>query len=260
MKVLLLLATSMSLLSAETGQERGKRLIDEAIAALGGDTFLQMKDRVEDGRAYSFYRDELSGLSRAKINTQYVTPEEKGKLAVRERQSFGRDEYSSVLFNREGGWEITYRGARPLRNEQIERYRDSTRNNIFYIFRTRLKEPGIIFDSRGAEVWENQPVENIDITDSENHVVSLSIHHSTKLPVRQVFYRRDPETRERIEEVTIYSKYRDVGGVQWPYTIQRIRNGEKVYSMFSESVTINQNLPDTLFMLPSGIKKLPPKR
>lgn len=260
MKVLLLLATSMSLLSAETGQERGKRLIDEAIAALGGDTFLQMKDRVEDGRAYSFYRDELSGLSRAKIYTQYVTPAEKGKLAVRERQSFGRDEYSSVLFNREGGWEITYRGARPLRNEQIERYRDSTRNNIFYIFRTRLKEPGIIFDSRGAEVWENQPVENIDITDSENHVVSLSIHHSTKLPVRQVFYRRDPETRERIEEVTIYSKYRDVGGVQWPYTIQRIRNGEKVYSMFSESVTINQNLPDTLFMLPSGIKKLPPKR
>jgi len=260
MRVLLLLAMSMSLLSAETRQERGKRLIDEAIAALGGDAFLQMKDRVEDGRAYSFYRDELSGLSRAKIYTQYITPGKEGELAVRERQSFGKDEYSSVLFNREGGWEITFRGARPLRDEQIERYRESTRNNIFYIFRTRLKEPGMMFDSRGTEVWENQPVENIDITDSENRVVTLSIHHSTKLAVRQVFYRRDPKTRERIEEVTIYSKYRDVGGVQWPYTIQRIRNGEKVYSMFSDSVTINQNLPDTLFILPSDIERLPPKR
>ncbi len=32
-----------------------------------------MEDRVENGRAYSFYNDRLSGLSIAKIYTRYVT-------------------------------------------------------------------------------------------------------------------------------------------------------------------------------------------
>ncbi|HET9318308.1 MAG TPA: hypothetical protein VFO27_00990, partial [Bryobacteraceae bacterium] len=57
---------------AETSIERGKRLIDAAVAALGGDNFLQMQDRVETGRAYSFYREKLNGLSHARIYTRYL--------------------------------------------------------------------------------------------------------------------------------------------------------------------------------------------
>ena len=52
-----------ALASAETSQEHGKRVVNEALTALGGDKFLAMQDRVEFGRAYSFYRQELSGLS-----------------------------------------------------------------------------------------------------------------------------------------------------------------------------------------------------
>ncbi len=50
-------------LSAETKAERGKRVIDEALAALGGEKYLSMENRLETGRAYSFYRDRLTGLS-----------------------------------------------------------------------------------------------------------------------------------------------------------------------------------------------------
>ena len=58
--------------AAETAQDRGKRVVNEALAALGGDAFLHMEDRVESGRAYSFYRGELAGLSVAKIYTRYL--------------------------------------------------------------------------------------------------------------------------------------------------------------------------------------------
>jgi hypothetical protein len=57
----LLLAALAS--AADTSAERGKHVIDQAVAALGGDRFLNMQDRVESGRAYSFYREQLSGLS-----------------------------------------------------------------------------------------------------------------------------------------------------------------------------------------------------
>jgi len=264
MKFLLLLLLSYSLACAETSQEKGRRIIAEALAALGGDRFLAMKDRLEAGRAYSFYREELSGLARARIYTRYLSvpdPPVPGALCVRERQSFGKEEDYAVLFDESKAWSITFRGARPIDPERLERYQDTTLRNVFYILRQRRNEKGLIFEFRGTEIVDNQPVELVDITDSENRVVTVYVHYSTRLPLRQVFHRRDPKTRIRREELTVYSKYRDVGGgVQWPFVVQRERDGEKIYSMFSESVSVNQNLGDELFTLPANIKVLPPAR
>ena len=74
MSVVLVCASLLGAASfgAETKQERGKKIVEEALAAMGGDKFLEMKDRVESGRAYSFYRDRLTGLSVAKIYTRYL--------------------------------------------------------------------------------------------------------------------------------------------------------------------------------------------
>ena len=252
---------------AQPADQRARRVVDNAVAALGGEKFLAMADRTESGRAYSFYREELSGLSIAKIYTRYLTVAQ-GKsgqeLGVREREAFGKNEDSGVLFREDGGWEITFRGAKDLPKDRFERYRDTTLRNIFYILRQRLNEPGMIFESRGADVFENQPVEIVDITDSQNRVVTVYFHQSTKLPVRQVYSWRDPKTKERDEEVTRFSRYRDVGeGVQWPHEIMRERNGEKVYEIFSESVVINRDLTDNLFSVPAAgetTQKAPAKK
>ncbi len=119
----------------------------------------------------------------------------------------------------------------------------------------------MIFESKGADVIENAPVEIVDITDADNHTTTVYFHQITKLPTRQVFYRRDPVTKDRNEEITRYSVYRDVGGgVQWPFTIQRDRNGEKIYEIFSDSVQVNDpKVSDNLFLLPSAIKLLKPE-
>jgi hypothetical protein len=244
-------------LHAETDQQRGKRVVDESLAALGGDKFLGMTDRVENGRAYSFYRERLTGLAIAKIYTRYrAVPN--AKLQVEERETFGKKEESIVLFMPSGeAYELTYRGARPLPEDRTVRYVDTTTHNVLYILHNRLREPGMTFESKGADVIDNVPVEIVDIIDSQNRVTTVYFHRSTKLPMRQVFSRRDPQTRLRDEEVTLFSKYRDVGeGVQWPFAIQRERNGEKLFELYSDSVTINQALPDKLFLLPADAKKL----
>jgi hypothetical protein len=256
--VLIMLAPAM----AQNRQERGKQIVDQALAALGGDRFRQVKDRIEMGRVFSFYREQLTGLSRARIYTRYLVrpePPKPGFFGQRERQAFGKDkeEDSAVLFTEADAWQISFRGARPMPDDVVTRYRDSTMRNILYILRQRLGEPGLIFEFQSREIFENLPVEVVDITDSDNRVVSVSFHHLTHLPLRQVYYRRDPQTKERMEEITLYTKYRDVGGgVQWPFNIVRFRNGEKIYEIFSESVTINQNLTDHLFTLPANLKIL----
>ncbi len=251
-------------LRGQSKLERGRALLQEIIDALGGDRFLGVQDRIESGRAYSFYRERLTGLARATIYTRYLTPSEKpepGKIYQRERQALGKDQEHVILFDEEKGYSITFRGAAPLPEATLVRYRDTTRRNCFYFLRQRRQEPGVLLEHQGSQVFLNQPVDVLDITDGENITVTVMVHQTTKLPVRQVFYRRDPMTRERREEVTLYSKYRDVGGgVQWPWAMTRFRDNEKIFELFSDSVTINQNLSDQLFTLPADMKILPPAR
>ena len=244
----------------ETAQQRGKRVVEEALKALGGSRFQSVEDRIETGRAYSFYREELKGFAKARIYTRYLTrpePPVAGFFGSRERQCFGKDDSSGVLFTEDGAWEVTFRGARPLLDDRVKAYRDSTLLNIFYILRQRLGEPGLGFLSRGSDIWENQPVEIVEISDGDNRMVTVYFNQLTRLPVRQWYQRRNAVTKEKDDEVTLFSKYRDIGGgVLWPFQILRERNGEKIFEIFSESVTINRNLKDNLFMLPGDMKIL----
>jgi hypothetical protein len=256
----LLAAVSMLGARAETNEQKGKRIAEEAIAALGGPAFLAMRDRVESGRAYSFYHDKLSGLAVAHIYTQYVTPAqtaEPGSLGVREREALGKKQDDVILFAQDTGYEITFRGARPLPDIRIQQYKISTLRNIFYILRERMSEPGMIFESRGKDFYENRPVEIVDISDADNNLVTVYFDQLDKLPVRQSFVRRDPINNDRLEEVSTFAKYRDVGGgVMWPFSIRRERQGEKIFEMYSETVEINKGLNDDLFILPAGLKML----
>jgi hypothetical protein len=232
---------------------RGKKIVDDALAALGGNAFLTMADRTETGRAYSYYHDQISGLSVAKIYTRYLTvaPSKAGEeLGQKEKEVFGKTEDTSVLFLEKEGWDTSWRGSKQMEQERFDRYRESTLRNVLYIFRQRLQEPGMIFEFQGSDVIENLPVDLVDITDSENHLIRVQFHQSTKLPVRQTYKRKNAVTKEQDEEVSLFSRYRDAGGVQWPHQIRRDRNGDKTYEIFSESVKINKDLTDNFFAAP----------
>jgi hypothetical protein len=262
-RTLLALFLAAFLARAESPEQRGKRVIDECIQALGGDNFLNMQTRVESGRAYSFYRDRLSGLAIATIYTHYDSgiTDTTHNLAQHERDNYDKKQDYGTLFTDTEAFDITYRGARPLPADRFARYKDTTLRDIFYILRTRLHEPGWIIESKGADVIENRPVEIVDLTDSDNVTTTVYFDQTNKVPLRQVFFRRDTVTKDRNEEVTHFTKYRDTGdGVQWPYAIERDRNGEKVYEIFSNSVEVNsKKATDDLFRLPSGITLLKPE-
>jgi hypothetical protein len=239
---------------AQDAQVKGRQIVDDAIKALGGDKFLSVQNRIETGRAYSFAFDELSGLSVARFYTRYIPidPSKSGiELAQQEYQGLGKEEAFFRVFREEGGWEVTYRGPTELEKEQVARYHDSTLHNIFYIFRNRLKEPGMVFEYKGSDVIENTPMNIVDIIDSKNRVVTAYFHPTTKLPLRQKWEWRD-ETRERFEEVTRFSRYRDVSGTQWPFQVHRERNGRKTYEMFADSVVINETIDEQRFAKPDA--------
>jgi len=245
-----------ALRAAETLQERGRRIIDQCIDALGGDAFRQMPGRLETGRAYRFYNDQITGLAPAKIYTKFL---EAGDFREVQRQVLGKNDDETVLLSATGGWDITYRGAEEIPKERIDQFRDTALTDIFYILRARLGEPNMSLFSRGQDVVENQPTDIVDYYDADNRNVTVWIHSSTHLPVRQLVKRWDPLIKDRRDEITRFNTYRDTGnGVMWPHTIQRERDNEKTYQLLSDSVKIGV-WADNMFQLPPTAKILKKK-
>jgi hypothetical protein len=72
------------------------------------------------------------------------------------------------------------------------------------------------------------------------------------LPIRESYSWLDPKTREHNDEEIDYDKWRDAGGVMWPLSIERQRNGYKTYQMFASHVDVDQSLPPGVFNLPAN--------
>ncbi len=258
MKALWIFLVSAVLLQAQkSGLDQGKPYLDKAVAALGGNAFLGMRNRVEKGRVYSFFHEQISGLGIGTIYTEYIDDPSADGLRVRQRQSFGKkkEEYADLFLSNQA-WEITFRGARPLPDESWQRYLLATENNIFYFLRSRYSESGLQFDYVGRDVVLGKEVDGVEITDTKKRSIRVYLDRETSLPVRQSYKWTDPDTKYRNEEVTDFSKYRDVGGVRWPLATHRERNGFKVFEVFADQIEINQTLPPKIFDLPPNARML----
>ncbi len=252
--------TLVFVLAAQAQQntsDKGKELAGRVVAALGGDRFVNMRYRLTTGRIYSFFHDQMSGYDVAKIYTEYLPQPPGNGLGLQEREVLGKKQDYSYLFLPDQGWDITFRGTRPIDDERWDRYFRSTRNDVLYILKVRFKEPGMQFDYVGSDTYLGTHIEILDITDAQNQTVRVFLDHNTMLPVHQTFEWLDPETKYRNDEAAEYGKYRDIGGgVMWPFTIERERNGYKSYQMFAATVQADEPLPAKTFELPRGAKVL----
>lgn len=254
-------AGSHAALTAETRQEQGKRLVLESLKVLGGDAFLNVRNLTLEGRAYSFYRQNLSGLA---VFTRYENYEPMQAdapadwLPISRRDVYTEEGDYYALYPNGQGWEVTFRGARPLPQERIEQYRDSMRRNYFYFLRYRLDEPDLYFYYKGTEIVNNVPTETVEISDHDGESFTIYLRMSDRLPLQQVYLRRDPKTRIPYEEKSIWSKYRKVDGVTIPWNIRQERDGEKVFEFYGRAAAVNQDLDAALFQLGKDVPKLDP--
>ena len=241
----------------DAAPNKGKDVVDQAIKALGGDRFLNMHTRHVSGRIYAFFHDQMSGYDVANIYTQYLDDKDLKGVHVRERQVLGKKQDYSYLYLPDQAFDITFRGARPLEDERWERYARSTANDVLYWLRFRYNEPGMQFEYVGNQVLITNHVEVVDIIDANDKSLRVYFDYNTKLPVRASFQWLDPETKEHNDEVNDYDKWRDAGdGIMWPFTIERARNGYKIYQIFAGKVEINAEMPADIFNLPKGAQIL----
>jgi hypothetical protein len=99
----------------------------------------------------------------------------------------------------------------------------------------------------GIGVADLRTVDWIDFQDSEERTIRLGVDRSTHLLLRTIVKTVNEDTRERQEDVTVYSNYQLKDGVQLPMQISRERDGRRLSQVFYESCQLNPELPADLF-------------
>lgn len=235
--------------SKDPNAQKARALVQQMIQALGGDAYLSIKDIEQEGRTNGFYHGNPSG-STAPF-WRFV------KLPDRERVELTKQRDWIMLYTGDEGYEITYRGTKPLEAKDLKEYLQRRQYSLDTVLRTWAKAPGTAFFYEGDGFVDNRQVDNVSIINAQNEAVTISIDRANHLPVKKSFKARDPEDRELDEEDEIYSNYRLDQGFNTPHIITRLKNGEMTSERFLMNVTYNQGLPDSMFVAipPTKAKK-----
>jgi hypothetical protein len=228
----------------QANARKAKDLVDQAIEALGGQAYLNIRDREQQGRRFGFHHGQSSGNG-----TLFWSFAE---FPDKERVEYTKERDVARLYVGDKAWEITYKGPHPIEEKDRADYLRLRHFSLETILRTWVKDPGVIFLYEGNATASQRPALRVTLISPKNEAVSLFFDSDTHLPIQKSFEWRDPVDRQKNLEEEVYENYRQVSGVMVPYNVTRFYNGDMSAESFLFSVTFNQSLDHSMFDPNSG--------
>ncbi len=237
--------------SYANGQEdKALQLFQAAIEAMGGDTYLAVRDISSEGHFFVFNR-EGANSNRIKFNDYTKLPDKSRYEAGNNKKA--RDITVFDLTKNEG-WIVE--GQKPLRQataEEMKSFQDAVKHSIETIFRFRYRNPEnqlfYLGPGQGAEVR----YEIVKLLDPDNDEVTVYFDRSSKLPAKIQFITLDKQGVKERNLMEFY-QWHTIEGVETPLRMDLYINGRRAQQVFVFQVTYNTNLDDVFFSKP-----IPPK-
>ena len=223
---------------------KAKATIEQAIQALGGQTYLALRDREQQGRGYSFHHGRPNGSGG--VFWSFT------EFPDKERVELTKERDIAELYVGNKAWEITFKGPHPIEQKDLDDYLRRRRFSLDTVLRTWVNDPSVVLLFEGFAIAAQHPATQITLINSQNESVTLYFDNDTHLPVKKSFSWRDPTDRQKNVEEEVYENYRQVSGVMAPYNLTRYFNGDMTSQRFLNSVTINQGLDEAMFDPRSG--------
>ena len=187
--------------------QQARAELDAMVKALGGDAWLQMKNREYDGRTAAFYHGKPSGSTGGVLGVSCLA----GSGPVR---SFTKHRDVVQIYTGRQGWEIIYSGKKELPKEQVDDYLRRRDHSIETVIKVWLKDPATILLYEGQHLAESHMANQVTLISSQNEAVTIQTDSETHLPLRRTFQWRDPLYKDKNEDAEEYDNYRLVNGFQ----------------------------------------------
>jgi hypothetical protein len=237
----------------ETQEQRGRKLLDQMLEALGGDAWLNRHNVRFLGHAGRFFQGAPNGIVIDFTTTRQFA---NGDRPYAERIGFITDK-SMILPGKKidivqiwidnTGNEITYKGNSKLPKDQVEDYYRRLDHSIESIYRVWLKSPGVMVIDEGSTMVERRLTERVSILSSNNDAVTVDIDSATHLPRRRTFEWRNATFKDLDEDAEEYDDYHTIQGLPTAFTISRYHNGDLSSQIFYTKVEYDVDLPPDTF-------------
>jgi hypothetical protein len=236
--------TSAAIPVDQANSRKARALLEQAIEALGGQTYLTFRDVQQSGRGYSFHhgRPTSNGI----VFWRFA------EFPNRERVELTKERDVAELYLGDKGYEITYKGAHPMEQKDLTDYLRRRKFSLETILRTWVNDAAVALFYEGNAIAAEHPAVQVTLINQKNESVDLYLDVDTHLPIKKSFTWRDPADRQKNVEEEIYDNYRQVQGIATPYDISRYFNGDMAGQRFLNSASYNQGLNPAMFDPNSG--------
>jgi len=245
----------------QTIEQRGSQLIDQMVAALGGDAWLNRTSMQLDGRASSFFRGEPNpGVTEYHEIRRFAAANQPeadriGFLTERGMILPGKKIDVVQLWIDGHGYEITYKGKTDLPKEQVEDFYRRRAHSIEEVVHSWIHAPGVMIVAEGTSMVERRPADKVTVLSANNDAVTLELDAVTHLPLRRTFQWRNQQFRDHDEDAEDYDDYHTIQGLPTPLTVTRYRNGDMTSQRFYTKVIYNAAIDPNLLNPDQVIKK-----
>jgi len=239
--------------AGETPEQRGQKLLDQMLEALGGDAWLNRRNVRELGHIARFFQGAPTGIV---IDFTATHQFASGGRPEAQRIGFITDK-SIILPGKKidivqiwinnTGHEVTYKGNITLPQPQIDDYYRRQDHSIESIFRVWLKAPGVMVLDEGSTMVERRLTERVSILSANNDAVTLDIDVATHLPRRRTFEWRNTTFKDHDEDAEEYDDYHTIQGLPTPFTITRYHNGDMASQTFLSKIEYDVDTPPETF-------------
>ena len=218
---------------------KGKQVLDQLITALGGPTYLDIRESNCEGRLAQFgHSGELTGYTPFKVYWRFPD---------KNRTDFSKKGVIVNVYNGDRGWTLDRGGVSELSNAAVADFQEQAKRDINNLLRVRRKEPGMTIRFGGTDIVDLKTVDWVEITDTEQRDFRLAVDRSTHFLVRSVVTLTDDTSPDRSVETHIYTNYQLMDGVQTPLQITLDRNGRRVNQVFFQSCKYNPGFSEDFF-------------
>jgi hypothetical protein len=239
--------------TSDAEQQKVLKLLNQMIRAMGGDAWLHAPGYELIGRTSGFYQGKPTGA--ITDFWDYREPPANGQ-PERERIELGKKRQVYQIFIGDQGWEITYRGKRPIPADDLADYLRRRAHSIEAAARIWMKQPGALFLYGGQETVERHLADKITILSPDNDNLTLELDASTHVPVRRSFEWRDPVYKDKNLETEEYDDYHTFNGIATPFNVTRFRNGDMTNQRFLYNVVYGGAIPPDMFDVDAAARKL----
>ncbi len=145
---------------AQQNSDKARAIIEQGIQALGGQTYLTIRDRVQQGRGYGFHAGRPSGSGGPFWNFS--------EFPDKERIEYTKERDVAVIYVGNKGYEITYKGPTPIEQKDLDDYLRQRRFSLDTVLRTWVNDPGVILLFDGNAIAAEHPA--LKVTLPQRHL------------------------------------------------------------------------------------------